>query len=171
MITGVEGYLLQEERTELVHGGHGTIRLDVVDDDTILDAVGNPLSGGFTSGESYTVEKNHAPTNLVMDNSTVAENQPVSTLVGTLTTTDPDAEDTFTYDLVAGTGDSDNASFTLVGDQLLAAVIFNYETKTVTRCGYGRPTLEDCPSSGNSPSRSQPSLPPFQVTPGWPGQP
>ena len=38
---------------------NGTIRLDVVDDDdTIIDIVSNPLSGGFTSGESYTINKN-----------------------------------------------------------------------------------------------------------------
>ncbi len=39
--------------------GNGTIRLDVVDDNTIIDAAGNPLGGvnvgdgNFTSGESY----------------------------------------------------------------------------------------------------------------------
>ncbi|MCL4218376.1 MAG: hypothetical protein KJ052_15420, partial [Candidatus Hydrogenedentes bacterium] len=39
--------------------GNGTIRLDVIDDDTILDGVGNPLggpgvgNGGFTAGEVY----------------------------------------------------------------------------------------------------------------------
>ena len=41
----------------------GTIRLDLTDDDSILDAVGNPLggagagNGNFTSGEVYTVNK------------------------------------------------------------------------------------------------------------------
>ncbi len=37
--------------------GNGTIRLDVLDDDTILDAASNPLAGGFTSGEVYTIDK------------------------------------------------------------------------------------------------------------------
>jgi hypothetical protein len=39
----------------------GSIRLDVLDDDTIMDAAGNALNGGLTSGESYSMDKN-APT-------------------------------------------------------------------------------------------------------------
>lgn len=37
--------------------GNGTIRLGVLDDDSIQDAVGNLLAGAFTSGEAYTVNK------------------------------------------------------------------------------------------------------------------
>jgi hypothetical protein len=43
--------------------GDGTIRLDVMDDDSIKDAAGNPLGGvnigdgNFTTGESYTITK------------------------------------------------------------------------------------------------------------------
>jgi len=37
--------------------GNGTIRLDVLDDDSIIDAESTPLNGGFTSGETYTVLK------------------------------------------------------------------------------------------------------------------
>ena len=35
--------------------GDGTIRLDVVDNGSILDASSNPLAGGFTGGEEYTI--------------------------------------------------------------------------------------------------------------------
>jgi len=34
--------------------GEGTIRLDVIPDDSIQDIYGNPLDGGYTSGEIYT---------------------------------------------------------------------------------------------------------------------
>ncbi|MBK9208823.1 MAG: S-layer homology domain-containing protein [Anaerolineales bacterium] len=37
--------------------GSGTIRLNVLDDDTIKDTAGNSLSAGFTSGETYTISK------------------------------------------------------------------------------------------------------------------
>jgi archaellin len=37
--------------------GNGTIRLDVVNDDSILDTASNPLGSGFASGEVYTVDK------------------------------------------------------------------------------------------------------------------
>ncbi|MFD2506683.1 hypothetical protein ACFSS9_19410 [Paenibacillus septentrionalis] len=41
-------------------------------------------------------------------------------VVGTLTTTDADALDTHTYTLVTGDGSTDNASFTIAGDELQA---------------------------------------------------
>ena len=62
--------------------------------------------------------ENSAPTDISLAPSSVAENQPSGTEVGTLTTTDPNAGDTFTYTLVTGTGDTDNASFTIAGDKL-----------------------------------------------------
>ena len=42
---------------------------------------------------------------------------PANSLVGTLTTSDPDIGDTFTYAFVAGAGSTDNAAFTLVKQQ------------------------------------------------------
>jgi len=41
--------------------GDGTIRLDAIDNDTITDLASNPLNGGFTSGELYTIEKPDLP--------------------------------------------------------------------------------------------------------------
>src|SRR4029079_12711269 len=70
------------------------------------------------------------PTNLTLSPTTgVAENQPAGTNVGTLSTTDPDAGDTFTYTLVAGAGDTDNASFQISGNKLQTNAVFDYETK------------------------------------------
>jgi hypothetical protein len=72
---------------------------------------------------------NEAPTALPLSNSTVAENQSAGTTVGTLSTTDPDVGDTFTYSLVAGTGSTDNSSFVVSGSTLETAAAFNYEVK------------------------------------------
>lgn len=50
--------------------GVGTLRLDVIDDDTIVDGDGNPLggtgagNGGFSTGETYTIDKT-APASVV----------------------------------------------------------------------------------------------------------
>ncbi|MFT6866646.1 MAG: hypothetical protein ACJA08_001481 [Cyclobacteriaceae bacterium] len=49
--------------------------------------------------------------------------------VGPLSTTDIDAGETYTYTLVAGTGDADNGSFSIVGDHLQSASKFDFETK------------------------------------------
>jgi hypothetical protein len=47
-----------------------------------------------------------------------------------LTTTDPDAANTFAYTLVSGTGDSDNAAFNISGTALRASSSFDFETKS-----------------------------------------
>ncbi|QDH20345.1 tandem-95 repeat protein [Saccharibacillus brassicae] len=72
---------------------------------------------------------NDAPTNLVLSSSSVAENAAIPTSVGTLTAVDPDAGDTFTYALASGSGDTDNASFTVSNGTLQTAASFDYETK------------------------------------------
>jgi hypothetical protein len=71
---------------------------------------------------------NDAPTAINLSNLTVNENVPIGTSIGTLTTTDVD-NGAFTYSLVEGDGDTDNASFTISGDQLQTAVNLDYEAK------------------------------------------
>jgi subtilase family serine protease len=76
-----------------------------------------------------TETENQAPTDLALSPSSVMENQAAGTVVGALSTTDPDAGDIHAYSLVAGTGSADNGLFTIVGSQLRSAVILDYETK------------------------------------------
>ena len=71
---------------------------------------------------------NRTPTDITVSTSSVTENGVVGTVVGTLSTSDPDAGNTFTYSLVTGTGSTDNASFTIVGNQLRAAAAFDFES-------------------------------------------
>ena len=73
---------------------------------------------------------NSAPTDIALSASSVPENQPSGTAVGTFSTTDPDRKDTFTYALVSGTGSTDNGTFAIVGDQLKTAASFNFEAKS-----------------------------------------
>jgi uncharacterized repeat protein (TIGR02543 family) len=66
-VTGVSGSGAAYTVTVSTGSGNGTLRLNVTDDNTILDAVGNPLggvgagNGNFTTGESYTVQRNLLP--------------------------------------------------------------------------------------------------------------
>ncbi|HEY9659758.1 MAG TPA: cadherin repeat domain-containing protein, partial [Allocoleopsis sp.] len=60
------------------------------------------------------------PRDIILNPSAIDENVPATTLVGTLTTVDPDQGDTFTYALVTGTGSTDNAAFTLTTDGKLS---------------------------------------------------
>ena len=73
------------------------------------------------------------------------ENEPAGTLVGNLSSTDQDAGDAHTYDLVAGPGDDDNTRFQIAGAELRTAEGLNFEadpSPTVrvrsTDCGGGR---------------------------------
>ena len=68
------------------------------------------------------------PTDLLLSNTSIQENQPVGTFVGTLSSIDPNRGDTFTYSFVSGAGDTDNSRFEIVGDQLFALETFDYET-------------------------------------------
>ncbi|MFM6406945.1 MAG: cadherin domain-containing protein, partial [Microcystis sp.] len=72
---------------------------------------------------------NQAPTNLALSATTVNENVPVNTVIVTFSTTDPDSGNSFTYSLVAGTGDTDNSAFSIVGNQLQINNSPDFETK------------------------------------------
>lgn len=77
------------------------------------------------------LESNQAPTDIALSNASVAENEPSGTVVGAFSTTDPDAGDTFSYALVSGSGDADNASFTIDAfGNLKTAATFDFETKS-----------------------------------------
>lgn len=90
------------------------------------------LSGLFTEKVFVinVTNVNEAPTDIALASSTITENAGVNAPVGTLNTTDLDPANTFTYSLVAGTGDADNAAFNLNGELLQANSSFDYETKS-----------------------------------------
>lgn len=98
----------------------GRVRLRVVDNE------------GLTSLDfaDVTVRAAAPPTDIALSNDSVAENEPPGTLVGTFSTTDPDVGDTFSYALVSGSGDDDNAAFTLdASGNLKTAAAFDFEGK------------------------------------------
>lgn len=85
------------------------------------------LAGGFWGGDA--IQENRPPYDIQLSNTSVLEGQPVGTVVGTLSTSDPDPGDAFTYSLVSGVGDTDNGAFSIPGDQLLTAEVFDYAVK------------------------------------------
>jgi len=121
----------------LLNGGEPQVNEDGLGDKDNHSNSRVPNGGSQRNTDTYvqqiptpgTSNENQPPADIDMDSNTVAENQPAGTVVGTLSTRDPDTGDTFTYSLVSGTGDEDNASFTISGDQLLTAEVFDYETK------------------------------------------
>ncbi|NJR61169.1 MAG: hypothetical protein HC769_21470 [Cyanobacteria bacterium CRU_2_1] len=87
------------------------------------------------------------PTDLLLNNTSVNENVPANSTIGTFTTIDPDRDDVFKYSLNAGFGD--NAAFTIVGDQLRINTAPDFEAKSsytirVTTTDFSdRPYTED----------------------------
>lgn len=85
------------------------------------------LSGGTNINSSWhsinnlLVEAaNTAPADMTLSNPSVGQSAGVNAVIGTLSTTDADAGDTFTYALASGAGDSGNASFNISGNTLRA---------------------------------------------------
>src|SRR4029077_16824992 len=91
--------------------------------------------GGLTFDKTFTVNVtnvNETPSNIALVPNAVAENAANAT-VGTLSSTDPDAGNTFTYSIVAG---GDGAQFAIAGNELrVGATALDFEagaTRSVT---------------------------------------
>ncbi len=71
--------------------------------------------------------KNQEPTDISLSSNTIVENNAIGDVIGDLNTTDMDAGDTHTYSLCGGT---DDANFTIDGNELKSNAVFDYETKS-----------------------------------------
>ena len=85
------------------------------------DSHGEYFEKAFSIGvQNY----NEPPTDILLSSSSIEENKPAGSVVGTLTSADPDGSnfngfaESFTYSLTNGTGDADNGSFEIIGDEL-----------------------------------------------------
>lgn len=85
----------------------------------------------FERPATFTViNLNEAPTALIISATSFNENIAAGSTVVTLTTTDPDAGNTFTYSLVSGSGDTDNNAFSIAGNQLSIKASPDFEAKS-----------------------------------------
>ncbi|MDH5399226.1 MAG: T9SS type A sorting domain-containing protein, partial [Cyclobacteriaceae bacterium] len=91
------------------------------------DGVGGLFEKAFTL---TVTEVNVAPTAIILATDTISEDAVLNSVVGGLTTTDANTGDTHTYSLVAGTGDTNNASFAITGTDLVTAVVLDFETQS-----------------------------------------
>jgi hypothetical protein len=98
-----------------------TISVEVVPNDGLLN--------GTTAVASIAVSDS-LPSDAMLAPANVVENQPAATLVGVLSSTDPDENETFTYELVSGTGGDDNTSFQVDGDKLRTAGPLDFGVKS-----------------------------------------
>ena len=99
---------------------------------SLAGGVATDLAGNTSAAGSNTITRqyNNNPTDISMSSKEIDERNAVGDVVGTFSTTDADATDSHSYSLVSGTGDTDNASFTIDGNSLKAAAVFDFETRT-----------------------------------------
>jgi len=77
-----------------------------------------------------TFDVSQEPTDISLSASSIAENNLENAVVGSLLTIDQDSSDAHSYSLVAGVGDSDNASFNISENSLRANGTLDYESKS-----------------------------------------
>ncbi len=97
-----------------------------------LVAVFNQAGTAYSrSGRSLDFHRgNRAPFGLDLSTDSVAESSAVGDAVAHLLARDYDLGDTHTFALVSGIGDEDNATFAILGDQLLLAAPLDFESKS-----------------------------------------
>jgi hypothetical protein len=108
------------------------------DADNVYNIVVRASDGVLAADQAVAItvtDVNEVPTAISLTASSLAENNTAGAVVATLTATDPDGSGSgfagpFTYALVSGTGDTDNAGFTIVGDQLKINGSANFEAKS-----------------------------------------
>ena len=87
--------------------------------------------GVFSKALSISIlDVNSVPTDIALSSNDIDENGAAGTAIGNLSTTDADVGDTFTYTLVSGAGDDDNASFTISGNEILSGQVFDFESQS-----------------------------------------
>ena len=91
-------------RTPIVHEATPNLSFRV----SATDKAGESVAQVFSA---EILNRNDKPTSISIDNNAVQENQPFGAAVGTLSAKDPDVNDTHTFKLVSGQGDSGNSSF------------------------------------------------------------
>jgi Domain of unknown function (DUF4114) len=82
------------------------------------------------STQTVTYTRVQAPTNSALSAISVDENIAAGTVLNSFSTTDQDKNSTFIYSLVSGTGSTDNAAFTIDGNNLKINSSPNFETKS-----------------------------------------
>ncbi|WP_353931255.1 DUF4347 domain-containing protein [Okeanomitos corallinicola TIOX110] len=77
-------------------------------------------------GTTAPLPTNQPPTDITLSNNIIGENATVGTIIGTLTSTDPDGDTNFTYTLINNT----NGVFSINGNELIVNAALDYETQS-----------------------------------------
>ena len=108
----------------------------------IYDASSNQVINAITSlafqsdlsvgsiSNPYLITDNYGPTDIILSTDNIDENEAANSIVATLSAQDQDVGETFTFSIVTGTGDTDNASFSIQGNNLISNASLNFEAQS-----------------------------------------
>ena len=133
-------YTLSDDRFEIINGklklkagqtfnyeAEQQINLSVIAKDD-----GTPIEQDNQTIAISIKDINEAPINLALNTNTIDENILANSVIATLNTIDPDAEDTFTYSLVSDNNTiNDNTAFTIIDNQLRINGSPDFEKKSI----------------------------------------
>ncbi len=87
---------------------------------------------GCTFDQQFTIEiadQNDPPTDIELSNNTIEDESPLESIIGELSTIDPDSGDVHTYTIESGVGGDDNDMFAIDGNNLIVAEFLDFETQ------------------------------------------
>jgi hypothetical protein len=122
LFTVVDNQLRLAQSASSTGTGNKTVRVQAT------DSIGNSFYKKMTIsplGVAFTAP----PTALGISYTAFLEHLPLTTVLGTFSSTDADANDAVSYELVSGTGSTDNGLFVIHGNKLYATQVTDFETK------------------------------------------
>lgn len=102
--------------TSALSANGGTIR-DAAGNDAVLTLSAPGTAGSLGASKAIRINTS-TPTDIILSANRVVDQASIGTTVGTLSATDADAGETFSYSLVSGTGSTGNARFSISGSTL-----------------------------------------------------
>ncbi len=91
-------------------------------------------NGGLSVEKIFLIKvynKNEAPLDIIIDTTSVIEDNEQMSYISRIRTIDNDSPDYFTYTLVSGSGDEDNSEFEIQNNKLIIVTKTNYDVKQV----------------------------------------
>ena len=132
---GVDEFITLSETVNAAQVGEVTIKAAVTENEGVersatitLSTTGQYAAFSAATREITIIQRgkpNQAPTDIMLSNNTIAENQLVGSTIGILATIDPDAGDRHFYSLT-----TPNDTFLISGDTLKTNRILDFETKS-----------------------------------------
>jgi hypothetical protein len=107
------------EQYGLLNGGNGTYTTYTINSSTYY------MPNGVLQRFPY------APTDIILSENRVSEKATINSIIGILSSVDQNINDTHTYALVSGEGDTDNTNFTIINNELRVNSLLSNDIQSI----------------------------------------